>query len=229
MTFVKIFILACFIRPLHSVGASSLQWNAQADQAAATTLQPATDVCQPAAVSDGAIRTNGVTHVSVQSLHVRPPWSYDDEIRGSAPASLLYRRPQFGRQRVLQAAGNYLVSAAISVENSNALTDDTLAVSFTPDVDTVPYQFIGYANEPIPQCQGLGQRCRGNFFIPSQFNGSCPTIRGSDPLNFGVCSGQVINMTTCQTVPELTYIELPLTGTATSCVRLEVRDRPASC
>lgn len=163
-------------------------------------------------------------------LRVRPPWSYDDERHlarapGSSAAALYRRPPPPGQpHRRLQAPGNYLVSAAISVENSNALTDDTLAVSFTPDIANVPFQFMGYAVEPIPQCQGLGQRCRGNFFIPQQFNGSCPTIRGSDPVNFGVCSGQVINMTTCQTVPALTYIELPLSGTATSCVRLVVRE-----
>lgn len=184
-------------------------------------------VSASASPQDGAIGA----YWANSPLRVRPPWSYDDERQLSREpgfsAAALYRRPPLPDQphRRLQAPGNYLVSAAISVENSNALTDDTLAVFFTPDVANIAFQFLGYAAEPIPQCQGLGQRCRGNFFIPQQLNDTCPTMRGSDPVNFGVCSGQVINMTTCQTAPQLTYIELPLSGTATSCVRLVVRMR----
>lgn len=98
-------------------------------------------------------------------------------------------------------------------------------VWFTPDNYTVPFQYLGIANESVTECQGLGQTCRGNMWIPPSLNGVCPVsqLKGTNSARFIACYQQQITLTTCQSSAILQDLILPKTGGQTACIRLASR------
>jgi hypothetical protein len=65
-----------------------------------------------------------------------------------------------------------------------------LDVWFTPDTDTQPYTYLGIANETVPECQGLGQTCRGNMWLPPSLS-VCPVVKGDNQQRYVGCYLQV--------------------------------------